>query len=89
MARKNIKPIQAEENVTQREDKEKVRVRRQETGKLFYDLCKTTFAVTVLGNFVSILGFGNSEWSSALLVIFAGLLLSGLFFSIGYHIFNS
>lgn len=88
MARRNTRHIQAEENVTQRDDKEKVRVRRQETGKLFYDLCKTTFTVTVLGNFVSIFT-SSMNTDMTLWSIFTGLGLSATFFIIGYSIFNS
>lgn len=74
--------------MTQREDKEKVKVRRQETAKLFYDLCKTTFTVTVLGNFVSILGFGNADFSAAIWPAVFGIFLSVVFFIIGYKTFK-
>ena len=39
--------------VTQREEKEKRKTSREELGKFFYDLAKTTFAVMVLGNVVA------------------------------------
>ena len=43
-----------------KEQKEKKKISRQETGKLFYDLCKATFTVTVLGNLTPLLGIGKT-----------------------------
>lgn len=39
--------------VTQKEEKERRKTSREELGKFFYDLAKTTFAVMVLGNVVA------------------------------------
>ena len=36
--------------VTQKEEKEKTKTKRTETGKYFYDLSKATFSITVLGD---------------------------------------
>lgn len=58
--------------VTPKEQKEKRKISRQETGKLFYDLCKATFTVTVLGNLAPLFGIGNANFFRSCLVPAAG-----------------
>lgn len=74
--------------VTQREEKEKQKVSRQETGKLFYDLCKATFTVTVLGNLAPFWGLGTSKWTEVVWFLLVGLALTAVFFYIGFKILN-
>lgn len=77
--------------VTQREEKEKQKVSRQETGKLFYDLCKATFTVTVLGNLAPFWGLGTYntyKWTEVVWFLLVGLALTAVFFYIGFKIFN-
>lgn len=84
VARKPVETIV----MTQKEEKEKQKVSRQETGKLFYDLCKATFTVTVLGNLAPLLGLGTTSWTEVIWFLLLGLALTiGLFF-IGFKILN-
>ena len=84
MARKPVGRIV----MKQKEEKEKQKVSRQETGKLFYDLFKATFTVTVLGNLAPLLGLGTTSWTEVIWFLLLGLALTiGLFF-IGFKILN-
>lgn len=74
--------------VTQREEKEKQKVSRQETGKLFYDLCKATFTVTVLGNLAPLLGLGATKWTEVVWFLLVGMALTVGFFYVGFKILN-
>lgn len=74
--------------MTAKEDKEKQKLSRQETGKLFYDLCKATFTVTVLGNLAPLLGVGNADWAEAVWFLCFGIALAIGFFYVGYKILN-
>lgn len=74
--------------VTQRVEKEKRKTSREETGKLFYDLCKATFTVTVLGNLAPLLGFGSSNWSEVIWFLLLGIALTIGLFYIGFKILN-
>lgn len=74
--------------VTQREEKEKQKVSRQETGKLFYDLCKATFTVTVLGNLAPLLGLGTANWTEVIWFLLLGIALTIGLFYIGFKILN-
>lgn len=74
--------------VTQREEKEKQKVSRQETGKLFYDLCKATFTVTVLGNLAPLLGLGTANWTEVIGFLLLGIALTIGLFYIGFKILN-
>ena len=73
---------------TQREEKEKQKVSRQETEKLFYDLCKATFTVTVLGNLAPLLGLGKANWMEVIWFLLLGIALTLGFFYIGFKILN-
>lgn len=42
--------------MTVRDDKDREKMGRENLGKFFYDLAKTTFAVMVLGSFMALLG---------------------------------
>lgn len=73
--------------VAQKEEKEKTRTKRTETGKYFYDLSKATFSITVLGNMALAVKDGRFT-DSVIYGTAAGLLFSvGLFIS-GYKILN-
>lgn len=74
--------------VTQKEQKEKQKVSRQETGKLFYDLCKATFTVTVLVNLAPLLGLGTANWTEAIWFLLLGIALTIGLFYIGFKILN-
>ena len=69
------------------EDKEKLKTKRTETAKYFYDLSKASFSTTVLGNMALI--FKNGTVTSMMIcgAIF-GAVLSAVFFILGYKILN-
>lgn len=56
--------------------------------KLFYDLCKATFTVTVLGNLAPLLGLGTSNWSEVIWFLLLGIALTIGLFYIGFKILN-
>lgn len=67
--------------VTQREEKDKQKSRRENLGKFFYDLAKTTFAVMVLGNVATVfIGDADPVAMSALIVL--GVVLTSILASI-------
>lgn len=68
--------------VTQKEEKEKQRTRRNELGKFFYDLAKTTFAVMVVGNIVGIFG-EEQEAKKIIAMVVLGIVSTALLASIG------
>lgn len=68
--------------VTQKEEKEKQRTRRNELGKFFYDLAKTTFAVMVVGNIVGIFG-EEQEAEKIIAMVVLGIVSTALLASIG------
>lgn len=72
--------------VTPKEQKEKRKISRQETGKLFYDLCKATFTVTVLGNLAPLFGIGNTNFSEVVWFLLLGTIMTAVFFYIGLKI---
>ncbi len=73
--------------VTQKEEKERQKISRTETGKFFYDLSKATFSITVLGSLA--LMFNNSEIAHSLILgASAGLIMTASFFVIGYKVLN-
>ena len=73
--------------VTVKEEKEKLKTKRTETGKFFYDLSKASFSITVLTNIAFMF---KEEHISSYMVGGAmfGAVLSTLFFIIGYRILN-
>ena len=71
-----------------KEKKEKQKISRQETGKLFYDLCKATFTVTVLGNLAPLLGLGTADWTEVIWFLFLGIALTVVLFYVGFKILN-
>lgn len=73
--------------VTQKEEKEKTKTKRIETGKYFYDLSKATFSITVLGSMA--LAIKDSIFKVSVLYGTAiGLLFSVALFITGYKILN-
>lgn len=67
--------------VTQREEKDKRKSRRENLGKFFYDLAKTTFAVMVLGNVATVfIGDADPVIMSALIIL--GVVLTSILASI-------
>jgi len=72
---------------TKNERKEKERTKRVETGKFFYDLSKFSFSITFLGSLASM--FKNGTPTIAMLVgASVGIVMSVVFFIIGYKILN-
>lgn len=73
--------------VTQKEEKEKQKISRTETGKFFYDLSKATFSITVLGSIANIIKT-NEIQSFTIWAAVSGIIASAMFFTIGYKILN-
>lgn len=73
--------------MTTRDDKEKVKISKTETGKFFYDLSKSSFTITVLGSVASIINT-NHITDTTIWAAISGLFLSAFFFIIGYKILN-
>ena len=73
---------------TKNERKEKERTKRVETGKFFYDLSKATFSITFLGSLPPLFGIGNSETVFSIGYFVTGIMLSTVFFIIGFKILN-
>lgn len=71
--------------MTARDDRDREKTGRENLGKFFYDLAKTTFAVMVLGNTMSI--FGLAEFSiKSIYMALLGVIITSLFASIGNRI---
>lgn len=71
--------------MTARDDKDREKTGRENLGRFFYDLAKTTFAVMVLGNTMSI--FGMTEFSiKSIYMALLGVIITSLFASIGNRI---
>ena len=64
--------------MTQREDKEKAKTARENLGKYFYDLSKTSFAVMVAGNILTILKDDQLTYINAFVII------TGIFLTWGF-----
>ena len=73
---------------TKNERKERERTKRSETGKYFYDLSKTSFSITFLGSLPPLFGVGDSKASFSLWYFATGIILSIIFFIIGFKILN-
>lgn len=69
-------PLMPYINITMalRDEKEKQKTRREEMGKFFYDLAKTTFAVMVLGNVVAMATAEEMGLASVGVLVFGGYL---------------
>ena len=73
--------------VTVKEEKEKLKTKRTETGKYFYDLSKASFSITVLGNMA--LAIKDNNFSPIIIEgTISGIIFSALLFFIGYKILN-
>lgn len=71
----------------QRDEKEKEKTKKTETGKFFYDLSKASFSITVLTNMAFM--FKEGTFSPTMIGgAILGVLLSIIFFIIGYRILN-
>lgn len=71
--------------MTQREDKDKIKIARETLGKYFYDLSKTSFAVMVAGNILTILKDDELTYINAF-VIATGIFLTWGFAFLGNRI---
>lgn len=71
--------------MTQREDKEKSKVKREKMASFFLDLAKLTFATMVLTNFTPIINDGGV---SNVINIIVGITLTVILAFIGYTILN-
>ena len=60
--------------MTQKEEKEMRKTSREELGKFFYDLAKTTFAVMVLGNVVAMATAEEMGIAAIGVLVFGGYL---------------
>lgn len=67
-----------------KEHREKERMSRENLGKFFYDLAKTSFTVMVAGSAVSF--FTNQEQTPYWLLLLVGFFVTTIFASIGYKI---
>lgn len=70
--------------MTQREDKEKAKTARENLGKYFYDLSKTSFMVMVAGNAVTIITEQKFTYYNILLVILGIFLTWGFAYLANY-----
>lgn len=66
----------------QREDKERIKTARENLGKYFYDLSKTSFAVMVAGNILTILKDDQLTFTNAFVII------TGIFLNLGICLFS-
>lgn len=73
--------------MTQREDKERVKTARENLGKYFYDLSKTSFAVMVAGNILAILKDDQLTYTNAFVII-TGIFLTWGFVFLANRILN-
>lgn len=73
--------------MTLREDKDRVKTSREELGKFFYDLAKTSFAAMVIGSTISL--FTNMmDAISYCIVLSIGIIMTSFFGGIAYVILN-
>ena len=72
----------------QKDEKEKEKTRRVETAKFFYDLSKTSFSITFLGSLPPLFGVGNTNATFSIWYFVTGIVLSAIFFIIGFKILN-
>ena len=72
--------------VTQKETKEKEKSSRENLGKLFYDLAKTSYAAMVLGGIVPL--FDKKQQIDTFPLMCSGIVLTFFFIMIGYYIFK-
>lgn len=71
--------------VTQKETREKERSSRENLGKFFYDLAKTSFAAMVAADLVSFfLTDADSKMLALLLIL--GVFFTSIFAYLGYYI---
>lgn len=71
--------------MTQREDKERVKTRREELGKFFYRLAEISFTAMVVGGLVS--WFTNAmDTLSFCIVWICGIIFTVIFAEIGYNV---
>ena len=71
--------------MTQREDKDRIKVAREQLGKFFYDLAKTSFLVMVAGNAVMLYDEGEFKLVNVLSAL-VGILLTIVFACIANEI---
>lgn len=69
------------------EKKEKEKTKKIETAKYFYELSKATFSITFLGSLALIFKDGTMT-TSIIIGAISGIIMSIVFFSIGYKILN-
>ena len=71
--------------MTLRDDKERVKTRREELGKFFYDLAKTSFTIMVAGATVSMFTL-KMDTISYLIVFCSGIVMTIAFAILGNRI---
>ena len=75
----------SEQQEVRKEVKEKDKVRREKLGSLFYDLCKVTYTVLVIGLLVTL--FQNELYTNYLMIaLVVGVLVAFEFAKIGNNI---
>ena len=73
--------------MTLREDKDRVKTSREELGKFFYDLAKTSFAAMVIGSTISL--FTNMMDAISYCIVFSiGIVMTVAFAMLGNRILN-
>ena len=71
--------------VTQKETREKERSSRENLGKFFYDLAKTSFAAMVAADLVSFF-LTDADSKMLALLLMLGVLFTSIFAYLGYYI---
>lgn len=71
--------------VTQKEAKEKDKASRENLGKFFYDLAKTSFTAMVAADVVSFF-LTDADISSLLALLLTGIIMTLVFAYLGYYI---
>ena len=72
---------------TKEDKRDKEKTKRTESGKYFYDLSKSTFSITALGNLALIFKDGTVTMATAIGTA-TGLMLTALFYLIGSKVLN-
>lgn len=73
--------------MTARDDKDREKTGRENLGKFFYDIAKTTFTVMVLGSAMAI--FGITEMNiNAIFSLLCGGICTAIFAFLGNRVFN-
>ncbi len=71
--------------MTQKEDREKLKVSRETMGKFFYDLAKAIFTAMVIGAIISLFSPGQDK-KYVIVMLVAGVIITFILASVGNFI---